>query len=89
MEYPEVVLGAATSTQEFLIHLYGHLNWHLGQIDYLRRILFTDGVPLRWSLVSAFQTQKRTALRDCDSSASARPVTSISWQSDRHRMKPI
>ena len=46
MEYPEVVLGAATSTQEFLIHLYGHLNWHLGQIDYLHRILLTGGVPI-------------------------------------------
>lgn len=39
MEYPEVVLEAATSTREFLIHLYGHLNWHLGQVNYLRRIL--------------------------------------------------
>ena len=39
MEYPEVVLEAATTTRQFLIHLYGHLNWHLGQIDYLRRIL--------------------------------------------------
>ena len=39
MEYPEVVLEVATTTREFLIHLYGHLNWHLGQIDYLRRIL--------------------------------------------------
>lgn len=38
-EYPQVVLGAPTSTREFLIHLYGHLNWHLGQVDYLRRIL--------------------------------------------------
>lgn len=38
-EYPEIVLGAPTSTREFLIHLYGHLNWHLGQVDYLRRIL--------------------------------------------------
>jgi hypothetical protein len=47
MEYPEVVLGAPTSTQEFLIHLYGHLNWHLGQVDYLRRILLKDGVPTR------------------------------------------
>jgi hypothetical protein len=37
-EYPQVVLEAATSTGEFLIHLYGHLNWHLGQVDYLRRI---------------------------------------------------
>ena len=48
MEYPEVVLGAATSTQEFLIHLYGHLNWHLGQVDYLRRILVRDGVPMQF-----------------------------------------
>ncbi|GGN36115.1 DinB family protein [Deinococcus daejeonensis] len=23
----------------FLIHLYGHLNWHLGQVDYHRRTL--------------------------------------------------
>jgi hypothetical protein len=46
MEYPEVVLEVATSTQEFLIHLYGHLGWHLGQIDYLRRILIGDGEAL-------------------------------------------
>lgn len=26
------------SVQAFLIHLYGHLNWHLGQVDYHRRI---------------------------------------------------
>ena len=38
MEYPQVVLDAAMSTRQFLIHLYGHLNWHLGQIDYVRRI---------------------------------------------------
>jgi hypothetical protein len=42
-EYPEVVLQRALSTQDFLIHLYGHLNWHLGQIDYLRRALTGDG----------------------------------------------
>jgi hypothetical protein len=41
-EYPEIVLGAATSTREFLVHLYGHLNWHLGQVDYLRRLLIKD-----------------------------------------------
>ena len=42
-EYPEAVLGVAISTQHFLIHLLGHLNWHLGQIDYLRRILTGNG----------------------------------------------
>ena len=43
MEYPEVVLEVATTTGQFLIHLYGHLNWHVGQIDYLRRILSAGG----------------------------------------------
>jgi hypothetical protein len=42
-EYPEKVLGVAISTQEFLFSLYGHLNWHLGQIDYLRRAFTGDG----------------------------------------------
>lgn len=27
------------STYQFLVHLYGHLNYHLGQYNYLRRIL--------------------------------------------------
>lgn len=42
-EYPKVVLETATSTRQLLIHLYGHLNWHLGQIDYLRRVLTGNG----------------------------------------------
>jgi hypothetical protein len=29
--------------RQFLIHLYGHLDWHLGQIDYLRRVLTGNG----------------------------------------------
>ena len=37
--YPEQVLGASLPTQQFLISLFGHLNYHLGQVDYLRRIL--------------------------------------------------
>jgi hypothetical protein len=41
--FPENPLGSAVSTQQFLIHLYGHLSYHLGQIDYLRRILTQGG----------------------------------------------
>ena len=37
--YPLKVFGDAMSTNYFLIHLFGHLNYHLGQINYLRRIL--------------------------------------------------
>jgi uncharacterized damage-inducible protein DinB len=37
--YPENVLGYEMKTLHFLIHLHGHLTYHLGQINYLRRIL--------------------------------------------------
>jgi len=37
--YPEVVLDTPMKTGEFLLHLYGHLNWHSGQIDYVRRVV--------------------------------------------------
>ncbi|MEO8880844.1 MAG: DinB family protein [Gemmatimonadaceae bacterium] len=41
--YPEDVLKTPLSVEEFIAHLYGHLNWHLGQIDSLRRALTGDG----------------------------------------------
>jgi hypothetical protein len=31
------------TTRQWLIHLYGHLSYHLGQIDYLRRVATGDG----------------------------------------------
>ena len=42
-EFPLLVLQRPLSTETFLLHLYGHLNRHLGQIDYLRRALSGDG----------------------------------------------
>ena len=41
--YPENVLGAPISTRQFVVHLHSHLNYHLGQIDYLRRVLTDAG----------------------------------------------
>lgn len=41
-EHPEQVLEISLSSHDLLVHLHGHLNFHLGQIDYLRRIL-TEG----------------------------------------------
>ena len=37
--YPENVLKTPLSTLQFLMHLLGHLNYHLGQVDYLRRFV--------------------------------------------------
>jgi len=41
--FPENVLGEPLTHRQFVVHLYGHLNYHLGQIDYLRRVLTGDG----------------------------------------------
>jgi hypothetical protein len=37
--YPEPFHGQPITTRQFLIHLNGHLSYHLGQIDYLRRVV--------------------------------------------------
>lgn len=41
--YPARVLGPELTVRQFLIHLYGHLSYHTGQIDYLRRALTGEG----------------------------------------------
>lgn len=38
-EFPVEVLNRKWITETFIIHLYGHFNYHLGQINYLRRVL--------------------------------------------------
>jgi hypothetical protein len=46
--FPEQVLpGGPVTNRQFVIHLYGHLNYHLGQIDYLRRTLTGQGALAR------------------------------------------
>jgi hypothetical protein len=42
-DYPEVMYGKPMSTRQFLIHLLGHLSYHLGQVDYLRRVITANG----------------------------------------------
>jgi hypothetical protein len=41
--YPESVYGTPISTGQFILSLYAHLNYHLGQIDYVRRVLTGGG----------------------------------------------
>ena len=38
-DYPLQVFGEPIRTSKFLIHLQGHLNYHLGQVNYHRRLL--------------------------------------------------
>ncbi len=45
--FPESLWGGERITSQFVFHLYGHLNYHLGQIGYLRRIL-TSGPSVKF-----------------------------------------
>ncbi len=38
-DYPQLVFAEKTTTEYFLVHLAGHLTYHLGQINYHRRML--------------------------------------------------
>ncbi len=37
--YPQDVFDYPMSTRHLLIHLYGHLQYHLGQVNYHRRLI--------------------------------------------------
>jgi hypothetical protein len=41
-DFPEPVGGKTLRTGEFLLHLASHLSWHLGQLDYHRRMVTGD-----------------------------------------------
>jgi uncharacterized damage-inducible protein DinB len=45
--YPAEVLGYPMTTLYFLMHLHSHLTYHLGQIDYHRRLL-TKGQAIQF-----------------------------------------
>ena len=42
-EFPELVAGVKLKTGDFLVHLASHLSYHLGQLDYHRRIVTGEG----------------------------------------------
>ena len=42
-EYPILVFEHKTSTEYLLVHLATHLSYHLGQVNYHRRLIENDG----------------------------------------------
>lgn len=41
--YPEAIAGRSVATGDFLVHLASHLAYHLGQLDYHRRVVTGSG----------------------------------------------
>lgn len=45
-EYPELVGGSKVVTGDYLVHLAAHFAYHLGQIDYHRRVVTGTGATV-------------------------------------------
>jgi len=50
-EYPQIVLNEKTSTTYFLVHLAMHLSYHLGQVNYHRRLVQHPGLKRKAPLL--------------------------------------
>lgn len=56
--YPEAVGGVSSTTGAFLAHFATHLAYHLGQVDYHRRILTGEGKTVRTVALNEIGGQK-------------------------------
>ena len=45
--FPETLAGHSFSTADFIMHLCSHFAYHLGQVDYHRRILTGEGKTVK------------------------------------------
>lgn len=58
-DFPEQIAGHTVSTGEWLIHLAAHLTYHLGQIDYHRRIATGQAVTVGTMAVPELSTARK------------------------------
>jgi uncharacterized damage-inducible protein DinB len=56
--YPQPVAGVTLATGDFLMHLCIHCGWHLGQLDYHRRMVTGQGGQIRAVLPSELASAK-------------------------------
>jgi hypothetical protein len=60
-EFPEAIAGHRIVTGEWLIHLVAHTAYHLGQIDYHRRLVTKSGATVGAMAVPELSTARKVA----------------------------
>ncbi|MEO8032458.1 MAG: DinB family protein, partial [Gemmatimonadota bacterium] len=58
-DFPDVLNGYRYNAEDFLIHLAVHLGFHLGQIDYHRRVVTGDPAPARVMAMTEMMSARR------------------------------
>ncbi|OLC98101.1 MAG: hypothetical protein AUG10_02840 [Gemmatimonadetes bacterium 13_1_20CM_2_70_10] len=59
-QYPLPVGGVTLTTGEFMVHLAVHLGYHLGQVDYHRRLVTGDGKTVGAMPPAELSTARKT-----------------------------
>lgn len=60
-EFPEAIAGHRVVTEEWLLHLVSHLAYHLGQIDYHRRLVTGNATTVGTMAVAELVTARKVA----------------------------
>lgn len=58
-DYPEQIAGHTVVTGEWLVHLVAHLGYHLGQVDYHRRLVTGKGETVRAMATPELRTARK------------------------------
>jgi uncharacterized protein DUF664 len=58
-DFPEKIAGHTVGTGEWLVHLVSHLGYHLGQLDYHRRLVTGRGETARTMSVPELRTARQ------------------------------
>ncbi|HMA41138.1 MAG TPA: DinB family protein [Gemmatimonadales bacterium] len=58
-DYPEQIAGHTVVTGEWLVHLVAHLGYHLGQVDYHRRLVTGKGETVRAMAAPELRTARK------------------------------
>lgn len=62
-DYPLALAGSTVKTVDFLVHLVAHLGYHLGQVDYHRRLVAEDTRAIAAPPMSALHSARPAASR--------------------------
>lgn len=58
-DYPEQIAGHTMVTGEWLVHLVAHLGYHLGQVDYHRRLVTGQGETVKTMAAPELRTARK------------------------------
>lgn len=87
--YPVTVLERRFSTLQFLLHLTAHLGYHLGQLDYHRRMQHADAKPVGAMALDALPAISARSGGDGDSASAVQCSLDVAFAAISEPWSPV